>query len=147
MISETDWLGDATASPAPNPGGRPAKGYRGRQRKLGCPDCGFACYVTALAVERYGFPRCACGGSMSWANQRDRLILEPAELVQDIGEDRFRVLCHEHGYADLADHYAPVKRDRQSGDGSARCQWAGGYCMTIVSGQYCAEHEPTRYGV
>jgi hypothetical protein len=85
---------------------------------------------------------------MHWANERDRLVIEPGELVADIGESRFRSLCREVGFEDLAKHYAPRgDDDRQSGNGLARCQWRGGYCMAIVSGQYCAEHEHTRYGV
>jgi hypothetical protein len=84
---------------------------------------------------------------MYWANERDRLVIEPGELVADIGEKRFRSLCRELGFQDLAKHYAPSEddRDNQSGLGQARCQWQGGYCMAIVSGQYCAEHERTRY--
>jgi hypothetical protein len=84
---------------------------------------------------------------MHWASERDRLVIEPDELVADIGEGRFRSLCRELGFEDLATHYAPSERDNQSGLGQARCQWQGGHCMTIVSGQYCAEHEHTRYGV
>lgn len=42
----TDWLAGAPA-PATNPGGRPAKGHKGRQRKLICPECGFIAYATA----------------------------------------------------------------------------------------------------
>jgi hypothetical protein len=84
---------------------------------------------------------------MHWANERDRLVIEPAELVADIGERRFRSLCREFGFEDLAKHFAPNgAEDRQSGNGLARCRWQGGYCMTIVSGQFCAEHEHTRYG-
>jgi hypothetical protein len=84
---------------------------------------------------------------MHWANERDRLVIEPGELVADIGERRFRSLCRELGFEDLAKHYAPTcDDDRQSGNGLARCQWQAGYCMRIVSGQYCAEHEHTRYG-
>jgi len=73
MIAESDWLGDATASPTPNPGGRPAKGHVGRQRKLHCEISGFIAYASARAVERCGFPVCACGEPLRWANDRDRL--------------------------------------------------------------------------
>jgi hypothetical protein len=49
-------------------------------------------------------------------------------------------------FQDLAKHYAPdAADDRQTGNGLARCQWAGRYRMTIVSGQYRAEREHTRY--
>src|SRR6516165_3950417 len=48
-LNESDWLDDVT--PTKNIGGRPAKGYRGRQRKLECESCGFIVYATAGAVE------------------------------------------------------------------------------------------------
>jgi hypothetical protein len=70
-ISENDWLGDATASPVRPAGGRPAKGYRGRQRKLSCPLCGFIAYATAGALTRAGVPVCGCGEPMVLANIRD----------------------------------------------------------------------------
>jgi len=127
MIAKSDWLGDVTASHTPNPGGRPAKGYGGRQRKLKCDSCGFIAYATAGAVDRAGArPSCGCGGSMHWANERDRIIIEPRELLDDIGDQRFRLLCRELGFADLARSLVPTDQDRRSGIGSARCQWAGG---------------------
>src|SRR5215467_4396939 len=46
-------------------------------------------------------------------------------LVDDISERRFRSLCREFGFEDLAKHYAPLSEDRQSGNGLARCQWHG----------------------
>jgi len=125
MISETDWLGDAAAFPAPNPGGRPAKGHVGRQRKLQCGSCDFIVYATAGAVERAGGrPTFACGGSMHWANERDRLAIEPHELLDEIGVKRFRALCFQSGFSDLAKHLAPTEREL-GGDrgGSGRCQW------------------------
>jgi hypothetical protein len=109
-LNESDWLDDVT--PTKNVGGRPAKGYRGRQRKLECESCGFIVYTTAGAVEKCGGrPSCFCGRAMRWANERDRLTIEPDELLDDIGTKRFRSLCFEHGFRDLAKHLAPVKRD------------------------------------
>jgi hypothetical protein len=93
--------------------------------------------LSVAADVRRAFVVVRCIG----ANERDRLVIEPSELVADIGERRFRALCREFGWQDLAGHYAPTKADRQSGVGQARCQWQGGYCMTIVSGRYCSEHE------
>jgi hypothetical protein len=79
---------------------------------------------------------------MHWANERDRLTIEPDELLNDIGTKRFRALCFQHGFNDLAKHLAPVERDLAGDRGGAnRCQWQGGYCMRYVSGRYCSEHE------
>jgi hypothetical protein len=79
---------------------------------------------------------------MHWANERDRLVIEPHELLDEIGPKRFRALCFEHGWRDLVTHLAPTEREL-SGDrgGPSRCQWEGGYCSRFTSGRFCSEHE------
>jgi hypothetical protein len=136
QILEEDWLGDI--APPVNRGGRPAKGYTGRSRKIECPECGWYANTTARQIETRGFPTCACGGAIGWANMRDRIEFEDAAaIVADVGQGAYNDALAAAGYA-----RETVKRDRQSGLGSARCQWQGGYCSVIVSGQYCSEHEP-----
>ena len=145
-FTESEWLGDVTASPAPNPGGRPAKGHVGRQRKLSCL-CGIACYTSARAVERYGFPRCACGEEMRWANMRDRLALEPETVREELSRSAFNALCREHGWSGLVEHSGEeLQAQERRGNGSSahprkRCAWEGGYCNAFTAGRYCSEHE------
>jgi hypothetical protein len=78
---------------------------------------------------------------MHWANDRDRLVIEPHELLDEIGANRFRALCFAHGWRDLAKHLAPTEADL-TGDrgGPKRCQWEGGYCSRFTSGRF-REHE------
>jgi hypothetical protein len=146
MISETQWLGDVTASPAPDRGGRPAKGHVGRQRKLSCL-CGFGCYTSAQAVERYGFPRCACGEEMRWANIRDRLALEPEAVREELSREAFNELCREHGWSGLVEYSGEelqAQERRRHGSRAhprKRCAGEGGYCSTFTAGRYCSEHE------
>jgi hypothetical protein len=77
---------------------------------------------------------------MHWAN--DRLVIEPKEVLDEIDAKRFRALCLQHGFSDLATHLAPTEREL-GGDrgGPGRCQWQGGYCSRFTSGRYCREHE------
>jgi hypothetical protein len=138
----TDWLAGASA-PAANPGGRPAKGHKGRQRKLCCPDCGFIAYATAGAVERAGgLPLCACGGAMIVPNLRDRAVIEwdtlEAELSR-LGVDRWNAAMREIGATALV---APKHADRRSGAAAKRCAWPEGHCVKFTSAVYCPEHDP-----
>lgn len=139
---ETDWLAGASA-PASNPGGRPAKGHKGRQRKLCCPECGFICYATAGAVERAGgLPSCACGSPLIVPNLRDRAVIEwdqlEAELSQ-LGRERWNDAMREIGSLDLV---LPRYADRRSGAAPKRCAWAEGHCVKFTSAIYCPEHDP-----
>lgn len=137
---ETDWLGDATAPPAPNPGGRPAKGHVGRQRKVHCERCGFIAYASRRALQRSGLPVCGCGEPMALANLRDRYAIEPDAVESEL-----------HGYGRAA-YVAGMREigetpERESGGryghggaGQHRCEWEGGYCTKYSGGRYCPEH-------
>jgi hypothetical protein len=138
----TDWLAGASA-PAANPGGRPAKGHKGRQRKLCCPDCGFIAYATAGAVERAGgLPSCACGGAMIVPNLRDRAAIEwdalEAELVS-YGRDAYDAAMRELGYGGMVE---PRTAPRRSGAAQQRCQGPG--CHKFTAGRYCPSCEQGR---
>jgi hypothetical protein len=137
MSLETDWLGDA-ASPSRNPGGRPAKGHRGRQRKLRCERCGFIAYSSASALERAGRPTCGCGEPMVLANLRDRAIVEWDQLERELsklGERAFNAAMRELGYRDMIGRRSG---DRKSGGDQRRCGY--GSCTRWARGRYCAEH-------
>jgi hypothetical protein len=141
MSIESDWLGD-TASHGRNPGGRPAKDQRGRQRKLHCERCGFIAYASASALERCGFPSCACGEPMVLANLRDRAIVEWDQLERELsklGERAYNAAMRELGFTDMI-----VKRsgDRKSGGDQRRCEF--GSCTRWARGRYCAEHDAHR---
>lgn len=142
MTVEADWLAGASA-PAVNVGGRPAKGHKGRQRKLCCPDCGFIAYATAGAVERAGgLPTCACGARMIVPNLRDRAVIEWDALEADLsrlGRDEWNAAMREIGAKDLV---MPKYGDRRSGLGSKRCAWAEGHCVKFTATIYCPEHDP-----
>ena len=138
MISETDWLGDVTAYTKPL-GGRPAKGHTGRQRKLYCERCGFIAYASRGALERCGFPSCACGEPMALANLRDRALVEWEQLERELmayGRDANNAAMRELGHTGMVE----TKRVALSGAARKRCQWEGGYCTKFASGRYCLEH-------
>jgi hypothetical protein len=46
--------------------GRPARGHKGRQRKLSCPACGFICYASASAITTAGLPHVDVALAWSW---------------------------------------------------------------------------------
>jgi hypothetical protein len=139
-INETDWLGDVTASPGRNPGGRPAIDYRGYQRKLVCDSCGFIAYATAGALTRAGgFPTCACGQPLVLANLRDRAVYEWDKLeaeLQALGVDAWNEAMREIGALDLVKR-AP--RDRRGGAVQKRCEVHG--CNRFSGARFCHEHE------
>jgi|SRR5215472_18462804 len=140
IVASDDPMADG-ATREINVGGRPAKGHNGRQRKLACGSCAFACYTSARAVREHGAPE-HCGSPMSWANARDILALASAEDLAAMAPADYRALCAEAG--------EPTGEPRPSVSRSGerrRCQWAGGYCTRYVSGEYCHEHEASRYGV
>jgi hypothetical protein len=144
-FTESDWLGGATAPPAPKPhaGGRPAKGYVGKQRKIHCERCGFIAYVTRAALARCGFPTCACGEPMVLANLRDRAIVEWDALERELasyGRDAYNAAMRELGFTAMIE---PKRVSARLGGGAQkRCRWEGGYCAKFASGRYCAEHDP-----
>jgi hypothetical protein len=142
-FTESDWLGDAAASSKPHAGGRPAKGHTGRQRKIHCERCGFIAYASRGALERSGYPRCACGDAMVLANLRDRAAVEWDALEHELvsyGRDAYNAAMRELGFTDMIQ---PAARARSLGGGAQkRCQWEGGYCTRFASGRYCAEHNP-----
>lgn len=137
--TESDWLGGATASPAPNPGGRPAKDHRGRQRKLLCDSCGFIAYATTGAIERAGgLPICACGGTLTLPNLRDRAVVEWDTLageLKQLGPDAWNDAMREIGSPDLV---VRTLRPRLSGARQHRCETSG--CTRFSTGRYCPEH-------
>jgi hypothetical protein len=140
--TNTDWLGDATASPTPNLGGRPAKGHVGRQRKVHCERCGFIAYASRGALQRSGLPVCGCGEAMTLANLRDRAAVEwdalEAELVS-YGRDAYTAAMRELGYGGVVEpHTAP----RRSGAAQQRCQGPG--CHKFTVGRYCPSCEQGR---
>jgi hypothetical protein len=64
---------------------------------------------------------------MHWANERDRLVIEPHQLLNEIRAKRFRALCFKHGWRDLATHLAPAERELGADRGGrGRCQWRRG---------------------
>lgn len=133
------WLGEVPTQR--RPGGRPAKGHTGRQRKVHCERCGFIAYASRGALQRSGFPCCGCGEAMTLANLRDRAAVEwdalEAELLS-YGRGAYDAAMRELGYVDMIAPSAP----RRSGAVQHRCEWEGGYCAKFTIGRYCPEHEP-----
>jgi len=141
-----------SSAPARARGGRPARGYTARGNiKLSCA-CGFACRVTALALEQYGAPACACGrGALELANFRDIAALYPERALSElesVGPAIRAELVRElraagmDGLSGLAPSKARRERgDRKGGADQRRCQYAGGYCSRYAgAGGFCAEH-------
>jgi len=115
MISETDWLGDVTAYTKPL-GGRPAKGHTGRQRKLYCERCGFIAYASRGALERCGFPSCACGEPMALANLRDRALVEWEQLERELmayGRDAYNAAMRELGHTGMVETHRNSCQDKR----------------------------------
>lgn len=145
-LLEGDWLGDEPAAP-PNRGGRPAKGHKGRQRKLECPACGFIAYTTAGALTRAPErPQC-CGEPLQLPNLRDRAAVEPDQLADDLA--RLPLADQNRAYRELGWTALTVPLDRngriasrEHRGGSNRCAWEGGHCMVFTSTVYCDEHDP-----
>jgi hypothetical protein len=141
-VSESDWLGDVVDKRSgPQPGGRPAKGHNGKQRKLHCERCGFICYATRRAVERFGYPSCACGERMVLANLRDRALIEwdtlEAELLAQ-GRDTFEAAMRELGFTGMV----ALGGERKTGGDQHRCAFAT--CTRWTAAEYCEEHEGYR---
>jgi hypothetical protein len=134
----TDWLGGAPALPTPNPGGRPAKGHVGYQRKIHCEACGFIAYVTRAALLRSGFPTCGCGEPLALANLRDRAAVEWDALnaeLRSYGRDAYDAAMRELGFAGMVE---PRKRPAGSGLVQHRCEASG--CHKFSGERYCPEH-------
>lgn len=144
VLSDSAWLGGASASPvAPrNPGGRPAKGHVGRQRKVHCERCGFIAYASRGALQRSGLPVCGCGEPMTLANLRDRAAVEwdalEAELLS-YGRDAYDTAMRQLGYSGMVE---PRTRPAGSGLAQHRCEASG--CHKFATGRYCPEHEHHR---
>lgn len=135
-----DWLGDVADAPAPRSrGGRPAKGYVGRQRKVECP-CGFIAYVTRGALEKAGgLPVCACGEPMALANLRDRYAVEPDALEREL--ERYGARAYAAAMRELG--LGRMRVTVPSGHGGGRpdrkrCEWTS--CPKFSSGRFCPEH-------
>lgn len=138
-VCEADWLDSAPV--VVNPGGRPAKGHVGRQRKIHCEACGFIAYASRGALQRSGFPLCGCGEVMQLANLRDRAAVEWDALEAELssyGRPAYQAAMRELGYTDML-----PKRSKygKGGAGQKRCGWEGGYCSVFSASRYCAEHE------
>lgn len=132
------WLGEV-AEPR-NVGGRPAKGYVGRQRKIHCEPCGFIAYASRGALQRSGLPVCGCGEPMTLANLRDRAAVEYDALEAELlsyGRDAYDAAMRELGYTGMI---AKRSGDSKGGAEQHRCEWEGGYCSVFASGRYCSEH-------
>jgi hypothetical protein len=141
MSIESDWLGDL-AKHSRNPGGRPAKGHKGRQRKIHCERCGFIAYASASALERFGFPSCACGDPLVLANLRDRAIVEWDTLERDLmaqGRGVFDAAMRELGFTDMIESGGKYGH---SGAVQHRCEVSG--CNRFAGGRWCHEHEQHR---
>lgn len=144
-LTESAWLGDVVQSPAVlNRGGRPAKGYQGRQRKVHCERCGFIAYASRSALQRSGLPRCGCDEPLRLANLRDRYAVEPDALEAELlsyGRSAYDAAMRELG--------EPVEREDGGAYGHTgavqhRCAWEGGYCPKFTAAVYCHEHEQHR---
>jgi hypothetical protein len=68
---------------------RPAKGHKGRQRKLECSGCGFIAYASRGAIERAGVPMCGCGEPLTVANVRDLIALDMVDY-REVSSDQLR---------------------------------------------------------
>lgn len=147
-------VGDlATATPMRAAGGRKPKNYAGRQRKVSCSECGFIAYASFGALERCGFPRCACGESMQLANFRDRAELDydgaMLELEGMSGAELARVRSELRragmdGLLDCTRH--STRRERKSGAAPMRCAEPSTYCTrwAAAGSAFCHEHNPAR---
>lgn len=106
--------------------GRPAKGHKGRQRKLSCEACGFIAYASAGAIMAAGIPSCGCGRPMEIANLRDLEVIDPEgfeRLVGSLGLKAGNAAMRELGYTDAIVRRSPPRRSRQpqcKSDGCSR---------------------------
>lgn len=115
--------------------GRPAKGHKGRQRKLACPACGFIAYASAGAVQSAGIPTCGCGSPMAVANLRDLEVIDPDGFEQLVGSLSLKggnAAMRELGYLDSIVRRSPPRRTNQpqcKRDGCSRFRRAAvDYC-------------------
>jgi hypothetical protein len=108
----------------PRKPGRPAKGHKGRQRKLLCSSCGFIAYASAGAVTSAGLPTCGCGAPMTVANLRDIEAIDPEGFERMVGSLSLKAgnaAMHELGYTDSIIRRSPGRRIAQPQCATAGC--------------------------